>query len=119
MIHSLTKNQIIIVGTNSSGQHISGAANQAFHDFGLKAGVGEGLSGQTYAFPTLNDKLKQRTHRELLESVTALYQCCIDNSDKEFLMTPVGTGIAGFSHEYMKSLFQYPPENLKLPDEWK
>jgi hypothetical protein len=67
----------------------------------------------------LDENLENRTYEELTFSVKKLYAECNDNPDKKFLMTPVGIGIAGYSVEYMKSLFTNPPENLIMPEEFK
>lgn len=121
MINKLQPNEIIVVGTNENGFHYGGAAKQAFDDFGLKWGVGEGLSGQSYAFPTLNKEMEQRSEEELLNSIRILINNCEYYNNKTFILTSVGTGIAGFSIDYVKGLFnQFTlPNNLTLPEEWK
>lgn len=116
-IVSLKPNQIFVFGSNLAGEHMGGAARQAKESFGAVEGIGEGLTGQCYAFPTLEDStwgLGQRSRRDLEESRDKLYDYCEENPEKEFLMTAVGTGIAGYSPEYMKSLFTDPPKNLTL-----
>lgn len=119
MIVKLNKKQVIVVGTNALGIHGGGAAAQAFQDFGLKMGVHEGMSGKTYAFPTLSQDFKKRTRNQLITSRIMLYRECLRNPDKEYLLTPVGIGIAKYPVEYMKSLFTDPPKNLVLPQEFK
>lgn len=119
MISSLTEKQIFVFGSNLAGSHGGGAARQAREQFGAEDGVGEGLTGQCYAFPTLDKELKQVPRFLLLLKVYLLYKCCEDNPDKEFLLTKVGTGIAGYKEEDMKGLFTNPPKNLVLPDNWK
>lgn len=118
MIDTLQPGQIIVVGTNLNGNHYGGAAAQAHRDFGLEWGIAEGLSGQSYAFPTLDNDMRKCSRESLENSIRLLYGTCIEFDKKEFLLTPVGTGIAGFEPEYMKSLFKNPPKNLKLPEDW-
>lgn len=118
-ITSLKPNQIFIFGSNTDGRHGRGAALQAFKQFGAKQGVGEGLfTGGSYAFPTLDGKLRQRLHGELVYSVEKLYHTCRVYPDFEFLLTKVGCGLAGYGEEYMKSLFVDPPDNLIMPEGW-
>jgi len=119
MIQSLKPNELFVFGSNLAGSHGAGAAAQARKDFGAEWGVGEGITGQSYAFPTLDENLGKRTDEELKKSVLELYETCEENSNKTFLLTPVGTGIAGYSVDYMKSLFTNPPENLIMPEEFK
>jgi hypothetical protein len=116
MITFLKKNQIIVVGTNLNGFHGAGAAKQAKDKFGLKERYREGICGQTYAFPTLGFDMDKRSKESLKTSVDKFFMCAQQNKDKEFLMTAVGTGIAGFTLHYMESLFKNPPANVVLPN---
>lgn len=118
MITSLKDNQIFVFGSNLAGHHLGGAARQAHEHFGAEWGVGEGLMGQSYAFPTLDVAFQKRKLNELGASVFKLYQCCEENPDKEFMLTKVGCGIAGFKEEQVKDLFCDPPKNLILPEDW-
>lgn len=117
MITSLKDNQFIVVGTNLAGEHLGGAASQAHAYFGLEWGIGEGLSGQTYAFPTLGETLQKLTTIRLKDARNKLYSTCKSLPDKEFLLTAVGTGIAGYGVASMANIFINPPANLVLPAE--
>lgn len=119
MIKTLKSNQIFVFGSNMAGIHAGGAARQAQKDFGAKDGAGEGLWGRSYAFPTLKANFKKRLRRQLRESRDMLFACAAKHPDKEFLLTKVGCGIAGFNEKYIKSLFVNPPKNLILPLEWQ
>ncbi len=120
MITELTPKQVFVFGSNLAGNHAGGAAKQAYEQFGARMGMGEGLIGQSYAFPTLNFEMGKMTYDELLRGCNNLYFCCKTNPDKEFLLTKVGTGIAGYGEEYMKDLFKgLYPSNLILPEDWK
>lgn len=119
MITSLKENQIFVFGSNLVGKHLGGAARQAKDDFGAEERVGEGITGQSYAFPTLSSDFEKFTPRKFSYILKRLYECCEKNPSKEFLLTKVGCGIAGYSEEFMKSLFTNPPKNLVLPDDWK
>jgi hypothetical protein len=113
MINSLKENQIFVFGSNLAGEHLGGAAKQAYEEFGAEWGFGEGLTGRSYAFPTLTEDFKHLSHEELLDSVHKLYEIAQNNPDKEFLLTKVGEGIAGYAPEYMKGLFRDLPDNIK------
>lgn len=118
MITSLKPNQIFVFGSNMSGKHYGGAAKQAADQFGAQYGIGEGLTGQCYAFPTLDEHFMQVSHNVLRAARLMLYKCAEANPDKEFLLTPVGTGIAGFSEVHMKKLFKNAPSNIRKPEGW-
>jgi hypothetical protein len=117
-ITKLKKNEIFVFGSNLNGNHAGGAALQAVK-FGAQEGVGEGLTGQAYAFPTLDKNMKKVSSKALASSVTKLYVCAVENPDKTFYVTKVGCGIAGFTEEEMKTYFQGDkPDNVILPEGW-
>lgn len=118
MITKLRKNQIFVCGTNLAGQHYGGAAAQAHNNFGLKWGVAEGLSGRTYALPTLDNKLKKLSDKQLDFIIWRFWRVAKENLKKEFLLTKVGCGIAGYNEEYIKSKFVGCPKNIIKPINW-
>jgi len=105
-IKSFSKpDQVFVVGTNLDGAHAGGAAKVAFEHFGAIWGVGEGLTGQTYALPTLGHGFSKMPMREVREHVRIFLGCVKTNPHKTFWLTPVGTGIAGLSFDEVASLF--------------
>lgn len=118
MIEKLEENHIFVFGSNTAGQHGAGAARQAYEDFGAKRGVGEGRTGQTYAFPTLDSNLKKRTDIELVISVVRFFDYAKYHPELTFLLTKVGTGLAGYKEWEMKWLFRNAPENVIKPEGW-
>ena len=119
MITSLKPNQVFVFGSNLGGNHAGGAAKQALEQFRAIQGQGEGLQGQSYAFPTLGYDMEKLSYGDLYRSRDNLYNCCNTNRDKEFLLTKVGCGIAGYEESSIKSLFINTPPNLVLPDDWE
>jgi len=117
-IKSLKPNEVFVFGSNLNGNHCGGAAKQALDMFGAVEGQGEGLMGQSYAFPTLNKKMEKVSVEELKESVKKLYQCATENKNKTFFVTKVGCGIAGFTEEEIKPLFVSNPKNVIMPAGW-
>lgn len=118
MITSLQPHERFVFGSNLAGRHAGGAARQAFDQFGAEWGVGEGLTGQCYAFPTLNQELQRMAYENLVQSRDVFYRCAAAHPELTFLMTAVGTGIAGYSEEAMRSLFRNPPINVVVPEGW-
>ena len=131
----LGENDILIIASNDKGQHGGGSARFAFDKLGLEWGLGEGISsnGRVYAFPTLHfpetgrkDPLgiTKYSHQELIDSFFKLYDVIRNNPSKTFYLTKVGCGIAGFSIEEMKDLFNVVfdektmPYNLVIPIEF-
>jgi hypothetical protein len=118
MITSLKPNQIFVFGSNMWGRHDGGAAKQAM-EFGAEYGINEGLSGQTYAFPTLEREYTKRGIKALQKSRDRLYATCKALPEKTFLLTKVGCGIAGYSEDEIRPLFINQPNNLILPEDWR
>jgi hypothetical protein len=119
VITQLEPNEIFVFGSNTAGRHGAGAALQAHRQWGAELGVGKGLTGQCYAFPTLNGRLDQLTWEELAASVIKLYEFCYQNPQLTFLLTKVGCGLADYPEAYIRALFHAPPPNLILPLDWQ
>jgi len=118
MITRLKPNQIFVFGSNQAGIHAGGAARLAKDKFGAEEGVGEGLTGQSYAFPTLTAHFQKVSRTALQASRDRFYQTAREHPEKEFLLTKVGCGIAGFREDEIQALFTNPPENVVLPEDW-
>ncbi len=117
-ISELELNQVFVFGSNSAGHHYGGAAKLAHEKFGAEWGVGEGKTGNCYAFPTLTENMQQRPIRALEFSAYRLKLEASHNPDKTYLLTRVGTGIAGFEESEMAKLFADSPENITKPPGW-
>ena len=83
-IEKLKPNQIFVFGSNLNGNHIGGSAKQALDNFGAIEGQGEGLQGQSYAFPTLDEKMEKVSKKALISSKEKLYKCAEENPDCEY-----------------------------------
>ena len=115
----LKANQCFVFGSNKQGRHGAGAARFAANNFGAEEGVGEGFTGECYAFPTV-EKLfpyTKVTVESLNKSAKKFEKAVEDNPDIEFLVTPLGLGLAGFQIEViaeaLKGLINKP--NVWLP----
>ena len=116
----LANGQVFVFGSNLKGHHAGGAAKTAYIKFGAEWGVGEGMTGQCYAFPTLDENMQPVSAFDLLRSKFRLYEACRQNPDKVFFLTKVGCGIAGFDEEDVKLIFadNVPVLNLIRPRNW-
>ena len=119
-ITELQDNQIFVFGSNLSGNHAGGAAKLASEKFGAETGIGEGLTGQSYALPTLDEKLQQREIDDIKTSVDLLLEVAKSNTDKHFIITEIGCGIAGYDHQEIGPMFKdfYLLDNISLPQKF-
>jgi len=111
-ITELKENEVFVFGSNIEGAHGGGAALFAYTHFGAEWGVGEGLTGQCYALPTMEG------YKSLKKAVRNFIACAKANPDKKFLVTPVGCGIAGYSVDQVAPLFKDAAcmANVYLPE---
>ncbi len=111
LITQLEPNEIFVFGSNKQGFHGGGAARIANKFFGAEWGVGEGLTGQTYALPTMEGTDSFRC------AVETFIACARQHPDKLFLVTPVGCGIAGYTEAEVAPWFApcIDMPNIALP----
>ncbi len=115
-INTLQDNEIFVFGSNKQGAHGGGAARYAVEHFGAEWGVGEGLTGQCYALPTMEGDASFR------QAVKDFFDCAKQHPQKHFLVTAVGCGIAGYSVEQVAPWFAHAVNhpNVYLPKSfWK
>lgn len=118
-IKTLKENEIIVFGSNLNGNHAGGLAYQCANQWNAVDGIGEGITGQCYAFPTLDKKMKKVSEKSLIESKDKLYKYALENPTKTFYLTKVGCGIAGFKEDFMKEIFKgEKPDNIIMPAGW-
>ena len=110
-ITTLGENEIFVFGSNIQGSHGGGAAWYAYKNFGAEWGVGEGLTGRTYALPTMEGKAS------LQHAVEHFIACAKEHPEQTFLVTAVGCGIAGYTPDEVAPLFKEATslENVYLP----
>jgi len=119
-IQELKENQIFVFGSNMNGNHAGGAARLAVEKFGAIMGQAEGLQGQSYAIPTLDKDMEKVTEEDLTIYLGNLRNFANEHSEKEFLLTAIGTGIAGFDTNYMAYMVLRAdlPGNVTIPEEF-
>lgn len=121
MIFERTMNDgrhIFVFGSNESGLHSGGAANEAFHWWGAVWQHGIGPAGSAYAIPTMDWEMKAlplETIRHYVERFKAYARL---HPRLKFLVTAIGTGICGYNHAEIAPMFSDAPANCVLPEEW-
>ena len=119
-IQELKENQVFVFGSNMNGNHAGGAARLAVEKFGAIMGQAEGLQGQSYAIPTLDKDMEKVTEEDLITYLGNLRNFANKHPEKEFLLTAIGTGIAGFDTNYMAYMVLRAnlPGNVTIPEEF-
>ncbi len=114
-ITDLRPDEVFVFGSNLAGNHAGGAAKLALERFGARTGLGEGLAGQSYAFPTLSKKMGILSRKRLEEARYFFYKTVVWNLDKTFYLTQVGMGIAGYEISEIAPLFRVTISNVIYP----
>ena len=86
-IAELGENEIFVFGSNIHGAHGGGAARYAHQKFGAEWGVGEGLTGRTYALPTMEGDAS------LKQAVEHFIACAKAHPEFTFLVTAASRAI--------------------------
>ena len=112
-IDILENKEIFVFGSNLAGHHGGGAARAANIKFGAEWGVGVGLTGRSYAIPTMQGGVE--TIKPYVDEFIRFAQ---ENPGLKFLVTRIGCGIAGFKDEEIAPLFDKAMQvpNIYLPE---
>lgn len=112
-ITKLKDNQVFVFGSNLHGQHAGGAARYAYEHFGAILGQGAGLQGNSYAIPTMHISIS-----EIESYISDFLAFAAEHPEKEFLVTKIGCGIAGFKDEEIAPFFEQARglANVRLPE---
>lgn len=118
-IDGLEEHQIFVFGSNLAGIHGAGAARTAQRWFGALPGAGEGPTGWCYAIPTKDERIKTRPLEDIAKSVSVFIVFARDNPTREFLVTEIGCGLAGYEPSQIGPMFTGAPDNVLLPQSFK
>lgn len=113
---------VFVFGSNLAGRHGRGAALEAAKRWGAEYGVGEGRTGQAYAIPTKDESLRTRSKAEIAQSFIRFWKYALRHPDTQFLLTPFGTGLAGYSKSEMREVYYGnggPLRNIWLTGDWE
>lgn len=108
-----------VFGSNLAGRHGKGAALTARQKWGAQYGIGVGRTGCCYAIPTKDHHLNTLPLSKIERYVEEFISYAVQRPELTFLVTPVGCGLAGYTHEQIKPLFKSAPSNCILPPQWK
>jgi hypothetical protein len=118
---NINKPEIFVFGSNLAGLHGRGAALWAYKHYEAKTGVGKGLTGQSYALPTKDENLKVLPLSEIKKYADEFILFAKEHIIYNFILTPVGCGLAGYTALAIAPLFKKATElnNVKIPYEFQ
>src|SRR5262245_22219087 len=110
--------RIFVFGSDLAGRHGAAAAWTAHKFYGAEYGIGQGRTGDAYAIPTKDEKLRTLPLDRIAAYVRQFLDYAVQNPDERFKVTPIGTGLAGYTHADIAPMFAGAPSNCDLPHEW-
>lgn len=110
---------IFVFGSNRSGIHGAGAAYTASIHYGAVRGVGEGLTGRSYALPTVGYRITPIELDAVQIHVLNFIEFARSRPDLQFQVTQVGCGLGGFRKHEIAPMFEMSPENCWFDYQWK
>jgi len=110
---------IFVFGSNLAGRHGKGAALYARQNHGAKYGVGIGFEGNSYAIPTKDANLRTLPIPIIELFVQDFLRFATANPEREFEVTKIGCGLAGYQESDICPLFKTAPANCFLPEGWR
>ena len=111
---------IFVFGSNLAGRHGKGAALYAKTHHGAIYGQGVGLQGNSYAIPTKDMYIMTLPLNEIQRYVDIFLGFAEWNTDSlNFILTPIGCGLAGYKYEDIAPMFKNISRNVILPHEFK
>lgn len=113
-ITELKDDEIFVFGSNEAYIHGAGAAKRALK-FGAQMGLGP-FCGKTYGISTKGRLIETLSLERIGMHVNNFLVFARGNSDKQFIVTEIGTGLAGYSHKEIAKLFRNVPNNVVLPE---
>lgn len=118
-VTQLKENQVFVFGSNLAGRHGRGAALAALRKFGAVYGQGEGLQGQSYGIPTKDKLIRTLPITSVKSHIERFIKFAKVNLQQEFIVTPVGCGLAGFHPKTIAPMFEGCSSNVILPECFK
>lgn len=111
--------EIFVFGSNLAGRHGKGAALYARKHYGAVLGVGRGLTGRSYAIPTKDASLHTLPLDSVRMYVNEFITYARNSNHMQFMLTPIGCGLAGYTADQIAPMFRNAPPNVFLPNEFK
>lgn len=116
----MTRPVVFVFGSNLAGRHGKGAALEAVQHWGAQYGVGEGRTGNSYALPTKDEMMRTLPLSIIQQAYISFWKYAAYNPDTQFLLTPFGTGLAGYSILEIRSIMKCAPlRNIWETNDWR
>lgn len=112
--------KIFVFGSNLKGRHGAGAAEFAARFYQAEEGVGVGPTGNAYAIPTKDERLRPLSLFQINKYLQDFLIYADWNDDCIFILTPIGCGYAGHNRSDILKLLKdkHIPDNVVFSKQW-
>ncbi len=110
---------VFVFGSNLAGRHGKGAALWARQHRGAIYGQGNRIQGDSYAIPTKGWQMETLPLPVINGFVGEFLEFARKYGMRQFQLTPIGCGLAGYSREQIEPMFEGAPDNVIWPPEWE
>lgn len=110
------RTRIFVFGSNRAGVHGAGSALAARRLHGAQLGVGEGRTGNSYALPTKDMRLRTLPLNDIRVHVANFVAYAEAHPELEFDVVAIGCGLAGYTPDDIAPMFEDAPPNINLPE---
>ena len=114
----INETTIFVFGSNEAGIHGAGAAKVARIEYGAVMDVGVGRTGNCYAIPTKDHKIKTISLSEIRRYVNDFLAYATENPHLTFIVTQIGCGLAGYHAREIAPMFRGAPDNCQFDTAW-
>lgn len=112
--------EIFVFGSNMAGRHGKGAALIARNKYKALSNRATGfLSLRSYGIPTKDEKIETLPLMAINAFVVSFLKDATRHSDKEFFVTRIGCGLAGYKDQDIAPMFKGAPDNCSFAEEWR
>lgn len=111
--------QIFTFGSNLAGIHGAGAAYVAAKKHGAEMGVGQGMTGNSYALPTKDHNIQTLPFPTVAMNIHHFLVFAKRNPEYQFKVTRIGCGLAGYQDKEIAPLFYRAPDNCHFDLAWR
>jgi hypothetical protein len=105
--------EIFVFGSNLAGRHGKGAALTAVTKHKAEYGVGNGPTGNAYALPTKDGRLRTLDLFTIEVFVREFLGYASDHPHLSFKVTRIGCGLAGYTNEQSAPMFREKKHRAK------
>ncbi len=116
----MTRRKVVhVFATDVAGLHENGEAKRAVQSWGALIGIGEGLSGLSYAIPVYDEDNIARPIEQMRGPIRRFLEFAKKNDQYTYKVERLGCGPFGYDDFDVAPYFTDAPDHVILPVGWR